>query len=140
MLAASRQENAASHPVAGTNGQETYGLELGPGAVAQQHHGTDRGQPKGWPPCLLIAVQATWLTPLIMVDLTFDEPNRPAVIELIEDIADHSVRAMPMPARAMAAQLLLCVLCRSRAQALRAQVWSSGREQIPPRVQSPPRS
>ena len=48
--------------------------------------------------------------------------------------------SMPMPARAMAAQLLLCVLCRSRAQALRAQVWSSGREQIPPRVQSPPRS
>ena len=67
---------------------------------------------------------------LCLLDLSIDEPSRPAVIELIEYIPDHSVRAMPMPARAMAAQLLLCVLCRSRAQALRTQSWSSGREQL----------
>ena len=48
-----------------------------------------------------------------MEDMSIFDLVQPSVIELIAGNADHSVRAMPMPLRAMAAQLLLCVLCRS---------------------------
>ena len=62
--------NFVSRRVAGTSGQETYGLEHVPAAAGQRRHGTDRGQPKGWPPCLLTDVQAMQLTPLPCCALT----------------------------------------------------------------------
>ena len=47
---------------------------------------------------------------LILVELSFDAPNQPAVIEVVGRSPDRSVRAMCMPARALAPQPLRCVL------------------------------